>query len=248
MNLYNHTEWVKFREEVIRLDDGKCVRCSRSRADGVVLQVHHKSYVTGRRPWEYGHNECETLCKGCHAQEHGIIMPTTDWQLIASDDLGDLNGNCDYCDTELRYVFAIVHPKWGAMAVGTDCCDKLTMTVEASKYHETYVKTREARGRFLSSKRWKEDNGDWKIKEKGISVCLKLTDGQYRIHMDGIEGKQDFGSLVDAKLKAFDAIRSGEAKSFLDKRRQSLMANFQQRISENFKKRIAFPARQLPPR
>src|ERR1700709_1007284 len=100
MNLYGHIEWLKFRAEIIKLDDGKCVRCGRARTEGVVLQVHHKSYAPGRRPWEYPHAECETLCKGCHAEEHGKIMPQSDWELVASDDLGGLNGNCELCETE----------------------------------------------------------------------------------------------------------------------------------------------------
>ena len=134
MNLYRHADWLRFRSEVIKLHGGRCARCLRSSdADAVVLQVHHKAYVRGRKPWEYGHTECEALCKGCHAVEHGLITPQSGWQLLGSDDLGDLIGNCELCSTELRYIYAIYHEAWGAMAVGTDCCDRLTETTTASE-------------------------------------------------------------------------------------------------------------------
>ena len=232
MNLYNHAEWVRFREEIIRLDGGKCVQCDRSRADGVVLQVHHKSYAPGRSPWQYEHADCETLCKGCHAQEHGIIMPQSDWILIGSDDLGELSGECDDCATELRYVFLIMHPKWGVMAVGTDCCDRLTLTKEASEYHATVVKLRERRARFLSSKRWKEDSGVWSFKQKGIHVCICPDNGKFRVSMDGAKGKAEYDNLFDAKLRVFDTIESGEAADYLAKKRQNERANIDRMLAE----------------
>lgn len=235
MKAYRHVDWLKFREEVIKLDGGKCTRCDRSRADGVVLQVHHKAYVSGRMPWQYGHDECETLCKGCHAQEHGIIMPQADWVLVGSDDLGDLIGNCEYCGTDLRYVFAITHPKWGALAVGTDCCDRLTMTAEASEYHDKYVKAREARGRFLGSKRWRQIGLEWRIKRKGIAVCIAPSNDKFRITMDGAKGKADYATLVDAKLKAFDLIESGEAAEFLAKRRERVLASRAARLENTIR-------------
>jgi hypothetical protein len=185
MNTYDHPEWIRFREEVIKLDGGRCVRCNRSPADGVVLQVHHKSYIPGRSPWAYCQTECETLCKGCHAQEHGIIMPQSDWVLVASDDLGDMCGECEYCGTELRYIFAIVHPKWGSMAVGTDCCDRLTVTREASEYHESYIKKREQRVRFLNSKRWRWRDDAWWITQKGIKVFEFIDAGDAEIRLYG---------------------------------------------------------------
>lgn len=51
-NLYADEKWAAFRERVIVLDGGECVSCGRSRSGGVVLQVHHKQYVKGRKPWE----------------------------------------------------------------------------------------------------------------------------------------------------------------------------------------------------
>ena len=221
MNHYRHAEWVKFRNEVIKLHGGRCARCNRSRDDGVVLQVHHKSYAPGRKPWEYGHTECEALCKGYHAEEHGKIMPQSGWEWIATDDLGDVMENCELCGQDIRYVYAIRHPNWGSMAVGTDCCDRLTETTDASEYHERYLKTVDMRKRFVSSKRWKAlPNGDLYIRQKGIEVSICADESKFIIVMDGARGKAEYDSVLDAKIRAFDSINSGEALTYLARHRK----------------------------
>jgi hypothetical protein len=124
-NLYKCSEWFDFKEKIFNLDDFCCSVCGRHN-DSTVLQCHHKFYVTGRKPWEYDYEDCETLCKGCHAREHGLIPPSSEWHLVSVDDLGELAENCDLCDTEIRYKHLIIHEKFGEMTVGSDCCDNLT--------------------------------------------------------------------------------------------------------------------------
>lgn len=223
MKQYRHANWVQFRNEVIKLHHGCCARCLRSAGlDDVVLQVHHKRYIRGRLPWEYETTDCEALCKGCHAAEHGHVMPRHGWNWVGVDDLGDLAGNCELCGTEIRYIYAIQHPAWSTMAVGTDCCDKLTQTREASEHHEKYIKVIDARKRFVASKRWEvRADGAYYIKQKGIHVEIRQYDNEFGISMNLIAGKQRFESLLDAKIKAFDSIRSGEAQEFLERRRHT---------------------------
>lgn len=222
MNFYQHSKWVNFREEVIRLDGGRCTECGRGRSDGVVLQVHHKHYVKGRKPWEYHHDECETLCKGCHAQEHGIIMPQSGWELVASDDLEDLVGSCEACNTDIRYTYLIQHEKWPAMEVGTVCCDRLTGTSIASDHLKSLIAGNAKIKRFVSSRRWREDPlVGWCIKQSGFSVCIAQNEGKFRISINGISGNKQFESLVDAKIRVFSAIDSGQAAKFLSKHAKS---------------------------
>ena len=157
MKPYRSTDWKEFRNDVIRLDGGVCVRCSRGPSDGVVLQVHHKQYLFGHKPWEYPYELCETLCRGCHAAEHGKIMPRFGWDQVGWDDLGDLTGKCDYCGTEIRYVFLIQHKKWHTMEVGEICCDNLTCSQVASEHMESIRRFSARRKRFVSSSRWMID-------------------------------------------------------------------------------------------
>lgn len=236
MNRYSHAQWIAFREEMIKLDNGQCVRCFRSRSDGASLQVHHKFYVSGRLPWEYAYTDCETLCRRCHAEEHGRIMPQSGWILVGTDDLGDLCGNCECCGTDLRYVFAIVHPHWRALAVGTVCCDRLTATTEASEYHNHQKKLSEARKRFLSSRRWSAEAGDWTIKQRGIAVRVSRSKEKFFISMNGANGKRSYDTLFEAKLRVFESIESGEAIAYLQERQRAIESEYQRRMAALFKR------------
>lgn len=214
-NPYRSNRWVEFREELIELDGGACIRCGKTRGDGAVLQVHHKKYLTGKAPWEYPLELCETLCKRCHAEEHGVICPSSGWEYVGEDDLGGLYGNCDRCKTEIRYVFFVQHPNWEPMAVGTICCDDLTGTKIASekrKYDERLT-------RFIKSKRWTEDGEQHLIKQKQIEIEIIPATGGYRIHMNTTKGKKTYPTLNAAKTRVFDFIESGEADGFFSPRR-----------------------------
>jgi hypothetical protein len=128
MHHYCTADWRAFRAKVIDLDGGICLTCGRNKANGAVLQVHHKQYLPGHKPWEYPFELCETMCSGCHAALHGHVPPRFGWEHAGWDDLGDLTGTCECCGTSIRYVFMLQHPKWYAMEVGEICCDNLTST------------------------------------------------------------------------------------------------------------------------
>jgi len=100
--------WKEFRQSIIESDGHKCSICG-ANGDGVVLQVHHKKYISGRLPWDYASKDCMTLCRSCHASEHGIIRPKFNWQYLGDEDLGDLIGNCERCGTDIRYAFYVYH-------------------------------------------------------------------------------------------------------------------------------------------
>lgn len=209
-NPYRSNRWVEFREELIELDGGACVRCGKTRQGGATLQVHHKKYLTGKAPWEYPFELCETLCKGCHAEEHGEIRPSSDWEYVGEDDLGGLYGACDRCNTAIRYVFFVQHKNWEPMAVGTVCCDDLTGTKIASdkrKYDERLT-------RFIKSTRWTEVERRHLIEQKHIEIELVPAIGGYRIHMNTTKGKKIYPTLNAAKTMVFDFIESGKADDF----------------------------------
>ena len=214
-NLYADRKWALFREQVIELDGGECVSCGRSRLDGVVLQVHHKRYVWGRKPWEYDPVDCETLCRGCHAREHGEIRPNTGWEYVGEDDLGDLLGNCELCDTSIRYVHYVQHEHWEQMGVGTNCCDNLTGTQEATEYRKRLGRLR----RFISSSRWSSDGDRHMIKQDGLSVAVVSVPDGYKLVIADLQGAKNYESLLHAKEFAFDFIDSGQAVKYLEQRR-----------------------------
>jgi hypothetical protein len=212
---YSNERWIKFRNEVIELDGEICLRCRRGFKDGMTLQVHHKHYRSGAAPWEYLYTDCETLCKGCHAREHGKVRPSVGWEFLGTDDLGGLSGICEYCGTEIRYVFFIQHLHWEPLAVGTYCCDNLTETALASNHMESLRRFASRRTRFISSRRWKESGGGMVIHQKGIEVLIRMQTAGFQIQMNDTPGKIVFPNMVDAKAKAFETIESGAAEKCL---------------------------------
>lgn len=216
-NPYLRREWKEFRAEVIEADGGQCCKCGRSESDQVILQVHHLRYSPRVKPWEYSYSDCETLCKGCHAREHGIIRPNFGWDYVGDDDLGDLSGSCEACGTEIRYLFHIQHPHWEPLVVGTICCDNLTGTTLASNHIESVNRFRARRGRFVASTRWTTTHDCSEIKQKGLSVKISHQKLHFQISMNHKVGKKVFPTLEAAKQAAFDVIESGAAEKYLKK-------------------------------
>lgn len=124
---YYNEKWFAFSDAVQRRDGYKCLKCGKKKG-GAVLQTHHKLYKLGLAVWEYPLSDCITLCKGCHAEQHGIIEPREGWTLISIHDLEGLYGICEKegCGTEIRYEHLIYHPKCGYKVVGSSCVEFLT--------------------------------------------------------------------------------------------------------------------------
>jgi hypothetical protein len=215
MSTYKQIEWKIFRQSVIELDGYKCRQCGRAENE-VTLQVHHVEYINGLRAWEYPTNSCITLCKGCHAQTHGIIQPTFGWEYIGDDDLGDLIGTCENrgCSSKIRYSFTVFHQNWGTLEVGTVCCDNLTSSQNASNL----IKIEGRKQRFLNSKRWIEIAGNHKLKQGLFQIEIFEIEDKYSIKINGIKSTKRYNSITDAKSKIFEIIENGQLmKSFIEK-------------------------------
>lgn len=225
MQGYRTSDWKAFRQQIIALHDHVCVRCGRGPADGAVLQVHHKHYVAGRKPWEYPYEVCEALCKGCHAEEHGKIPPKHGWEFHGFSDLGDLSGVCDLCGTAYRYAFMVSHPDWKAMEVGEVCCDHLTSTDTATEFMEDRRRHADKKKRFVASSRWTvSQDGVHRISQDKIAVEIWQESSGFRLKVAGVPGKRRYGELLDAKARVFDFIESGKAREFVAKRKGTLPA------------------------
>lgn len=218
MDGYQSKDWKNFRDEVIRLDGGACSRCNRMASDGVVLQVHHKQYFEGRKPWQYPYDACYTLCSGCHAAEHGIIPPKFGWTFAGWDDLGALDGTCDLCGKALRYTFLVAHSTWQTMEVGEECCDNLTCTQVASNLAESRRRFNGRLKRFVDSSRWEQyPSGKQLIIQKGFVISILPVNGGFRIWVNDKAGKVVYESLLDAKAAIFEAIDLGKVDAYFAK-------------------------------
>jgi hypothetical protein len=218
MNQYKTIEWKQYRCEVIESDGNACVRCGANSNSGAVLQVHHRFYIPGRKPWEYPPKLCETLCKGCHAQEHGIIRPEIGWDLIASEDLGSLDGECDRCGKELRYVYLVGHPKWETMQVGTNCCDGLTLTNNASSHTKSLILKEQRYENLVNSPRWKSLERGREIRKANADLRIVIDGSKYLICVNGRLGKQHHDTEQAAMFALFELIESGELQKYLTRK------------------------------
>ena len=216
---YRRSEWHVFRDYIIERDGGRCTGqdCGRGREDGVVLQVHHGEYVQGRKPWEYPYEQCWTLCRGCHAREHGLIRPAHGWVYMMEYDRGDVDGKCEDCGRSLRFEHLIDHPSWYAMIVGCKCAERLTGTTEASDA-EKELRRRDRRLKtFVNSPKWNCDELGWPNYRDGLFEIeiLKDENGFYPRLNDVPERTKRFDEIDELKARVFDFIESGLAEKYL---------------------------------
>lgn len=109
------------------------------------------------------------------------------------------------------------------MEVG--CCDNLTGTADASEHLDAYKKRAERLKRFVSSPRWKAIASDvLAIKQSKIKICIVKSGSGFAIVMDGAKGKANFNSVLDAKMRVFEVIDTGEAAKFLAARKLKIAA------------------------
>ena len=60
-------EWKKKRLEILIRDNATCYLCGYT---GIKLNVHHISYIKGKKAWEYPDEMLFTVCRGCHKKIH----------------------------------------------------------------------------------------------------------------------------------------------------------------------------------
>ncbi len=238
MSSYTHKNWKEFSKGVIELDGNRCTHCGKS-GDETVLQVHHKEYTNGCKPWEYATQDCETVCRGCHASIHGIIQPKFGWEFCADEDLGDLTGTCENCGSAIRYVFTIHHPNWGTLEVGTICCDNLTDSKIASSLMESNHKYVGRRNRFLNSVRWKVTDSNHTIKQGNFGITISQEGEFFYLKIYNLQSKKKYASLTEMKTKAFDVIENGELIRYF-KEKKSLLNKPQCRGGKKGRKGVAF--------
>ena len=167
--------------------------------------------------WDYPYSLCETLCKGCHAKEHGKIQPDSGWDWVGYEDLGGLDGECEWCGTQIRYVFFVQHPKWPTLEVGEFCCDRLTGDTEASNLLTQEKRSAERRIRFLRSPRWKPStDGAQSIVQKGVRIEIGVDRDGHFIRANDAKGKKRFTSSDEAKAHIYHVIETGEVEKYLN--------------------------------
>jgi len=61
--LLKHPKWQKKRLEILERDNFTCQLCGDKET---CLNIHHKKYISNRKPWKYDNEDLITLCEDCH--------------------------------------------------------------------------------------------------------------------------------------------------------------------------------------
>lgn len=247
---YRSASWKEKRKHILIRDGYRCYHCGEVK-DEKKLQVHHLFYLDNRKIWDYPDETLITLCKRCHAEQHGKIRPSSGWEYLCFEDLGDLVGECEYCHTDIRYEHYIYHPDWGELIVGSLCADKLTSTNEASTKEEEKKRYANRMKRFIRSPRWKYSKTkcgyiiyrikqeDYKILIKDYSEYCTVNISFYHPPLLGylLEGKwiklqseKHYKTLDDAKIKVFELIESGDLDRYIKK---VFLPNYYKKIAKD---------------
>lgn len=67
--LLRDPKWQRKRLERMEIANFTCEACE---AADKTLNVHHKLYRKGAKPWEYENHELEVLCEPCHGGMHRL--------------------------------------------------------------------------------------------------------------------------------------------------------------------------------
>ena len=84
---YKHPKWQKKRLEMLDAASFQCSNCGEQDSQ---LHVHHKTYIKGRKIWDYKPSQLAVLCEKCHASEHAAkdvfneILSTQSYALSAA--------------------------------------------------------------------------------------------------------------------------------------------------------------------
>lgn len=63
--------WQRKRLEILTRDNFTCQMCKSTESE---LHVHHRSYESGRDPWDYKGNHYVTLCDACHHLVENLVL------------------------------------------------------------------------------------------------------------------------------------------------------------------------------
>jgi 5-methylcytosine-specific restriction endonuclease McrA len=81
--LYRSPLWQKKRLQIMERAGFACEYCGAKEA---TLNVHHRVYHAGAKPWEYADVALVCLCEPCHEEEHELLhdlrMMITDLDLL----------------------------------------------------------------------------------------------------------------------------------------------------------------------
>lgn len=115
-------------------------------------------------------------------------LPHKGWNHLYVDDLGSVEGACEMCGKEIRYVHYIDHEDFAdPLGVGFVCAAHLTEDSETPREREKVLRSRTGKLARLSKK-------EWSPSPKGIT--LKHRGYRFVVYRHGKEPRPDWWGVV----------------------------------------------------
>ena len=139
-------------------------------------------------------------------------VPHKGWKFFDFEDLGDLVGTCEMCETQsIRYVHYMKHPDYGSvLLVGRVCAGHMEEDYRAAQEREKQAKSiADRRTRWMNAQ-WKQSEiGNSYINRNGFNVVLYRSRYGWMYRIEERQGerswsKSGFATRDDAKLAAFN--------------------------------------------
>ena len=139
-------------------------------------------------------------------------VPHRGWQFRSLEDLGDLVGTCEMCESQsIRYVHYMEHPDYGdVLGVGSVCAGHMEEDYTAAQERERRAKSKANRRTSWMQAQWKESaKGNPYINRNGFNVVVYARSGRWAYRIEERQTGQSwsesgFASEDDAKLAAFE--------------------------------------------
>ena len=71
-------DWRKLRHELVAIKSLYTCQICKKKNDYWDLQIHHRVYIRGRKPWEYEREDLLVVCFDCHCELHKEPIPIYD--------------------------------------------------------------------------------------------------------------------------------------------------------------------------
>ena len=113
-------------------------------------------------------------------------VPHRGWDCVGLEDLGDLIGTCEMCETQsIRYVHHMEHPAYPhVLSVGRVCAGNMEEDYAGARHREQQAKSLPGRRSRWMKARWRQSpRGNLYINRNGFNIVLyQRFDGwAYRI-------------------------------------------------------------------
>ena len=139
-------------------------------------------------------------------------VPHRGWQYHEFEDLGDLIGICEMCETQaIRYVHYMEHPDYGdVLGVGSVCAGNMGEDYTTAQERERQAKSKASRRTRWMQAQWRESaRGNSYINRKGYNIVVYGSSGRWGYRIQDRQTEQSwsdsgFASEDDAKLAAFN--------------------------------------------